>query len=374
MRRSLAALCLALGLLSAAVAKPMADDLVDVPSDRLVTNLARRVAKDPGNAHLHYELARVHAIAYAQNTETLQVDRGSPEVIYRGRGGEDPPPPYRPPGPRDATARRHLEAALHEYKAAYGLDHDSLAYELGYGWCLDQAGRKQAAVDMYRNVYRQAYAKESKYKEWGVFQQCWACEAGRYLLALLDPEKDAAEIASIKAGIARLTSLPRPVTPILIPLDAEARFEDCVQQGLTVRYDLDGSGVQKSWPWISPRAGWLVYDGQNRKVAQSGLRLIGSRTFWVFWKDGYDALSALDDDGDGRLTGHELHGLSIWRDANGNGICDPGEVRPLRDWGITALSTHARTSPMGFPWSPQGVTFQDGSTRPSYDWITAPHQ
>jgi hypothetical protein len=49
-------------------------------------------------------------------------------------------------------------------------------------------------------------------------------------------------------------------------------------------------------------------------------------------------LAALDDDHDGILTGKELAGLALWRDANGNGVADPGEVKPLSAYGIVALS------------------------------------
>ncbi|HEY3999910.1 MAG TPA: hypothetical protein VGO93_13635 [Candidatus Xenobia bacterium] len=111
-----------------------------------------------------------------------------------------------------------------------------------------------------------------------------------------------------------------------------------------VRYDLDGSGEMRDWEWISPRAGWLVYG-----TPSNGLRLLGSRTFWVFWNDGYDALSALDDNGDGQLTGHELDGLSIWQDLNGNGVCDPGELRSVRDWASSASRVGRNATPTGFP-------------------------
>ena len=56
-------------------------------------------------------------------------------------------------------------------------------------------------------------------------------------------------------------------------------------------------------------------------------------------------------------------------DANGNGVSEPGEVKPLAAWGITALSCRYETHPTGIPFSPRGVVFQDASTRPSYDWI-----
>ena len=57
----------------------------------------------------------------------------------------------------------------------------------------------------------------------------------------------------------------------------------------------------------------------------------------MFFENGYQALAALDDDGDGYLTGKELEGLAVWRDKNGNGICDAGEVVPVGQLGIVGI-------------------------------------
>jgi hypothetical protein len=66
---------------------------------------------------------------------------------------------------------------------------------------------------------------------------------------------------------------------------------------------------------------------------------------------------------------------SIWRDANGDGVCDPGEVRPLAAYGIVAVSARCQRDP-SHPdriwWSPRGVRFRDGSTRPTFDLILKP--
>ena len=92
----------------------------------------------------------------------------------------------------------------------------------------------------------------------------------------------------------------------------------------------------------------------------------------MFWKTGYDALAALDDNHDGQLTGSELDGLALWQDVNGDGISDPGEVRSLADCGIVAISCE-REILAGHPdrivYSPKGVTFKDGTTRPRFDLV-----
>jgi hypothetical protein len=65
-------------------------------------------------------------------------------------------------------------------------------------------------------------------------------------------------------------------------------------------------------------------------IIESGRQLFGSVTWWMFWRDGYQAPAALDDDGNGWLEGNELAGIAIWRDLNGNGVCDPSEIISLR--------------------------------------------
>jgi len=97
--------------------------------------------------------------------------------------------------------------------------------------------------------------------------------------------------------------------------------------------------------------------------------MFGNVTFWIFWRDGYEALRALDDNGDGVLSGAELHGLALWSDVNGNGVSEPGEVIPLEALGITSLSCTSQRHASGIEWNPTGVGFKDGTTRPSYDWI-----
>jgi hypothetical protein len=83
-------------------------------------------------------------------------------------------------------------------------------------------------------------------------------------------------------------------------------------------------------------------------------------------------LRSLDDNGDGTLTSHELNGLALWRDKNSDGICDEGEMQPLSYYGIVGVSCDWRTDsqhPDRIAFSPRGVIYQDGTTRPTFDLI-----
>ncbi len=60
---------------------------------------------------------------------------------------------------------------------------------------------------------------------------------------------------------------------------------------------------------------------------------------------------------------------AIQGDANGNGVSEPGEVTPVEVLGITSLSCTGKQDASGSYWNPAGVTFKDGTTRPTYDWV-----
>jgi hypothetical protein len=146
---------------------------------------------------------------------------------------------------------------------------------------------------------------------------------------------------------------------------------DMVDDEADVTFELDGTGNRR-WTWITTDAAWLVNDHRGTGDITSGLQLFGNVTFWAFWQNGYHALRALDDNGDGRLRGSELPGLALWHDRNSDGISDRGEVRPLAEWGIVELSTdyhYDASHQHEIPWSRAGVVFADGTVRPTFDVV-----
>ena len=91
-------------------------------------------------------------------------------------------------------------------------------------------------------------------------------------------------------------------------------------------------------------------------------------TWHLLFRDGYEAVAALDDDGDGWLTGAELAGISVWRDANADGVSDPGEVESAADAGIDRIAARSERMRDGVPSHSAGIRFRDGWTVPSWDW------
>jgi hypothetical protein len=359
-------------------ARYMMPDLINVPVERIIRNLEVLAKNDPKNVEVRFNLARAHAMAYALRTESAQVWKGREnEGVWFGYEASHVPFTVKPTD--DITtlkaASAHLAKAIERYVEVVEMAPDNLAAALGYAWCIEQSGQKRKAVRKYRMVIRAAWEKEKDLKDAGLGWHSVTAEAAGYLIPLLDKEGDREEINTLQERIKLMGTVPRPITPIVIPLRNSLAARDLENHSANVAFDADGAGLRKRWTWITRDAGWLVYDPHNTGKVTSSLQLFGSVTFWMFWQDGYQALAALDDDGDGMLGGKELQGLAIWQDLNSNGICEDGEVKPLEEWGIVAISCHyvrdlERSDRIAY--SPRGVLFRDGSYRPTYDVILHP--
>jgi tetratricopeptide (TPR) repeat protein len=347
----------------------------EVPIDRLVANLERDLKANPANVETLINLARLHAMAFALKTDEFpaaQTKPDQPELPSFAPDASQIPRTVRPaPSPEHAArAARHLKEAIRHYGAAVTLAPDNLTARLGHGWVLQQSGDTQAAIKEYRRIVAQAWPSEQKIKALMPSQRLFTHEAAGYLIPLLDKTRDATEVSDLRAKQAALEARPRAITPVAIPLRDDLAGQSFVDRLARVRFDADGSGPRE-WSWITPDAGWLVYDKDDRGTITSALQWFGDVTFWLFWSNGYEPMRALDDNADGELSGAELKDLAIWHDRNRDGVSDVGEVRPLASHGIVALSCdYVDGDGTNFAAiSPRGARFADGTTRPSYDVI-----
>ncbi len=362
-------------LLCAAAARGeyMEPELQEVPIERLIANVERRAKAAPDDPGGHLELGRLHAMAFALGA-VAQVRSGTLTTYFgpeprRLPWADEVTPPAK--APQDAAARAHLVEAIRLHREALRLRPADLVARLGLGWLLSRstdATEKAEAVKQLRQAAAEAWAAEEAGSSG--HGPSPAREAATYLLQLLDPAKDQAEVADLRQRITAIEGRPRAITPVAVALDDGCDLAAARAPDARVPFDLDGSGRSGGWSWITPRAGWLVWlprDG-SRQV-RSGLQLLGGCTWWVFWKDGYAPLAALDDDGDGALRGPELANLGVWRDEDGDGVSDPGEVAPLDARGIVALDVRAEPHPDAgvAAWAPRGATLADGRTRPTWD-------
>ncbi|MCS6866385.1 MAG: tetratricopeptide repeat protein [Gemmataceae bacterium] len=350
----------------------------NVPVERLTKNLEEAVKKNPKDVQAILNLARVHAMAYSLRSSEVPVDKKNPTTVWFGY--EPPIVPFNQVAATDdpkklQAAKEHLTKALQLYADAAKLQPDDLRIQLGYAWLLSQTEKKTEAIKALRDVIAKAWDKEKDLKALGLGGHTITAEGASYLIPLLDKEKDNEEIATLRQRIKKLNELPRPITPIAIPLQQGLTARDIEDRTACVTFDADGSGLRKNWTWIHPQAAWLVFDPKATGKVSSALQMFGNVTFWLFWETGYDALAALDDNCDGQLRGAELAGLALWHDANANGLCEPGEVKPLADYNIVALSCRYQRDPQHpdhIAFAAVGVTFADGTTRPSFDIVLHP--
>lgn len=353
-------------------------DIEKVPVERLAKNMNEAIEKNPKDAGAVLNLARLHAMAYSLRSDDIPVNAKQPTAPWFGY--EPPIVPFRTVAKTDdkeklKAAKVHLEQAIKLYDAALKLAPDDLRARLGRAWLLTQTDKTNDARVALREVLDAGWKKDKDLMALGLGGHTITTEATGYLLPLLDKEKDKDEIAMWKERAEKIAKLPRPITPIAVPLKDGLTATDIEDRGASVAFDADGTGLRKNWTWVKPNAAWLVHDPARRGKVDSALQMFGSVSFWLFWETGYDALAALDDNRDGELRGAELDGLSLWHDANGNGVADAGEVKPLSDYGIVALSTkYSRDAAHAdkLAYSKAGATFADGRTRPTFDLVLHP--
>ncbi len=354
-------------------------ETVKVPVQRLLSNLEKRLNSPEAKltatekAELQFRIGRLHSMAYALKSNTVGIlksqsdslDDGEVNPFY-GVGVGDFSQFSVQGTAGDATANAHLKAAITHLKASVKLDPSLLQAKLGLAWCLDQSGDKSGALPLYREVFKDAYAKEKD--RGGLRGTSIASETAGYIEPLLNQTKDAAELARIKEQVKTIHNNFRAVTPIIVPLIPELTMKEMLQPASVV-FDLDGNGAKRYDQWTGVKAGWLVYDADRSKQITSGLQLFGPSSFWIFWNDGYQAMKALDDNNDNQLSGTELNGLAVWSDTNGDGKSDATEVKSVQELGISSLSCNGQLNPDGTLGSVNGVTFSDGRRANTYDVI-----
>ena len=346
--------------------------------ERIAKNLEEAVKKNPKDSQAVLNLARVHAMAYSLRSEEVPVNKKAPDAIWFGY--EPPLVPFRNVAKTDdkeklKAANAHLDKAIKLYEDAMKINPDDLRAKLGHAWLLSQTDKKDDAIKALRATVEAGWKKDKDLKAIGLGGHTVTAEGAGYLIPLLDKEKDKDEIATLTERVEKLKKLPRPITPVAIPLKDGLTAGGLEDRHASVAFDADGTGFQKKWTWINPNAAWLVHDPKHSGKVTSALQMFGNVTFWLFWETGYDAMASLDDNGDGVLSGKELEGLALWHDANSNGVCDAGEVKPLAEHGIVSLSCKFERDPKHpdrVAYSKTGVTFKDGTSRPTFDLVLHP--
>lgn len=398
--------CLFAGPAGAIFAMAPADRIDEVPVARLLANLEANAQK-LSPAERWRAIGRMHLLAYLRKAVALPVYRARPDTVAEGAiescavldaqavgfGDRSDFPPTKPgercevrsyslapraEAPGDVKAPRlpmdsNLAAAIRAYEKARKLEPRNLRTRVALAFALDRGGRAVDALAELRFTARTGLRQLPAPSKDGMAMSDWELhvvlsEAQAHLALVARAAADRALADELKRRL-KLAPPAMAVTPILVPLGEATAFEALVDLASPVRFDFSGQGEFQRAGWLTADAAWLVWDPNHTGRITSGFQLFGSVTWVASWDNGFRALGALDDNGDGMLSGHELVGLSLWRDVNGDGRSAPGEVRPVTTHGIVSLAyAHERVNDQHWV-SPTGVTFADGRVRPSYDWM-----
>jgi hypothetical protein len=145
---------------------------------------------------------------------------------------------------------------------------------------------------------------------------------------------------------AQLAVLPLG-SPLLLDLDGNGIRTLSVEAG--VRFDLFGDGAPLQTGWVGPGDGLLAFDRNGDGIINDGGELFGTATTLPDGStasDGFAALAALDQDGNGRIDAADpaFGQLRVWVDANADGISQAAELLTLQQAGVAALGVQGQRS------------------------------
>ncbi len=353
-------------------------------------------------ANRHDSLMRARAVelalqqmGVATRAEATAIDRLRFEHLMNAHIDEMKRTNWQPAQLDEVELLAHAQAALENFKTAIRLQPEDAVYRLGLAALYEQyvefrPGRNTpepaelAAItlDMALQEYFRAFSMkidEDRAREFQPamgLQQLVSYEAGQRYAELIRGKQgrltpqELDQLQQVRTGVAAMDKIPRRgITPIVLSLEPSAGLAELVDDKAAVEFDVDGDDVVERWSWVRPETGVLVWDPEHKGEITSGRQMFGGVTWWLFFRDGYEALDTLDDNRDGRLAGGELIGLAVWFDRNSNGKSEPGEVVPIERLPIASLATHYDGMDGISPRASLGLTLDDGRTLPTYDWI-----
>lgn len=154
-------------------------------------------------------------------------------------------------------------------------------------------------------------------------------------------------VGSIKSKMGGAGKIP---SPLILDLDGDGVETTAVKSG--AYFDHAGDGFAEQTGWAGRDDGLLVRDSDGNGRIDSGAELFGSETLLANGSkaaNGFAALAELDSNLDGVIDSSDaaFTTLRIWKDTDGDGYTDEGELLTLEEAGVQSINVGYTNSAAG---------------------------
>ena len=137
-------------------------------------------------------------------------------------------------------------------------------------------------------------------------------------------------------------------SPLVLDLDGDGIVETH-KENSTVYFDHDNNGLAESTGWVGADDGLLVRDLNDNGQIDNGTELFGNNSVLssgATAANGFEALADLDSNQDGVFNSSDSawNEVKVWKDANGNGRVDEGELLTLEQAGVSGINLEYQAS------------------------------
>ncbi len=133
-----------------------------------------------------------------------------------------------------------------------------------------------------------------------------------------------------------------PRDPLILDLDGDGIETIAISDEKHILFDSNGDGVRTATGWVKGDDGLLVLDRNGNGTIDNGGELFGDQTLVNGKKatNGFEALRAEDTNGDGKFDANDTNfsNVKVWRDMDGDGVSDAGELFTLNELGIASIN------------------------------------
>jgi Ca2+-binding RTX toxin-like protein len=161
-----------------------------------------------------------------------------------------------------------------------------------------------------------------------------------YLFPTISPVDgpDGNPITDIKKKFDQASTIP---SPIILDLDGDG--VETIAVSASAHFDHASDGFAEQTGWVGKNDGLLVRDLNGNGTIDNGTELLGSEALLGNGQkaaNGFEVLRELDQNNDGKVDAADaaFANLKIWKDVNGDGQTDAGELLSLADAGVQSIN------------------------------------